>query len=80
MAIEPKPGPRTVATIEVDAKRLEYLVDQMDALITFFEARDEMNAAVHLEGIRLSPITIRARELRDAVAELWQEAVADLAR
>ncbi len=80
MAIEPRPGPRTVATIEVDTQDLEYLLDQIDTLITFFEARDEMNAAVHLEGIKFSPITIRTRELRNAVAKLWQEAMVDLAR
>ncbi len=80
MAIEPKPGPSTVATIEVDAKRLEYIVDQLESIASFFEARDEMNSYVHLAGVRFSPITIRARELRGEVAELWQEAVADLAR
>ncbi len=80
MAIEPKSGPNIIATIEVDTKRLEYIVDQLETIARFFEARDEMNAQVHLAGIRLSPITIRARELRGEVAELWQEAVADLAR
>ena len=79
MAVD-RPGPETESTIDVKASDLEYWVDQIETIIQFFEARDEMNARVHLDGVRFSPITIRTQELREYLNELWQAAVADLVR
>jgi hypothetical protein len=76
--MDPKPGPNTIATLEVDIKRLAYLVTQIEPIVTFFEARDQMNANVHLAGTRLSPITLKAHELRNELEALWEEASADL--
>lgn len=44
---------------------LKLLADRMSIIINYFVSQDEMKAAVHIENVRLSPITLEAKAIRD---------------
>ena len=51
--------------VDLDAAEIQYDIDQLQTICRFFEARDEMNAAVHLAEVRRSPITVACRQIRE---------------
>ena len=66
MSLDWKQEKRTITTQEI----LDWLGD-MNIVVRFFEARDEMNAAVHAtDAIRYSPITELARRCRRTIDQL----------
>jgi hypothetical protein len=52
--------------IEIDLSDLHRIKEALEQSLAFFNARDEMNAVVHLDAVRYSPLT------RKVAAELKQ--------
>lgn len=51
---------------------LDWLKD-MDRIVSFFEERDRMNADLHCEEVRWSPLTELARNCRMTIANLPEQ-------
>jgi hypothetical protein len=47
------------------------IVVRMRKVLSFFEHRDEMNASVHLDQVRWSPITIEMENLVEEVTDIF---------
>lgn len=54
-------------------KRLAAIEEKMAKVVRFFETRDEMNAWMHLDKPRYSPLTQSAREIQDELKRLIME-------
>jgi hypothetical protein len=70
----------TKVRIDVIPSQLSFQRDQMETIVAFFVARDEMNSKIHLADIRFSPITVAAMELSSFLGEQWADSTTALAK
>lgn len=63
-----------MATVTVESSDLEKICDALAQSRLFFERRDEMNAAVHLGGVRYSPLTSLVQAEHDRARRLVGDA------